>query len=497
MKKSIRFKLFIGITCFVLVIVGLSWILNTKYLEKYYIEKKKDSLMEYGKQIQLTYDDNIEKIEDELAKIQDVIAGDITILTDKGEVIYSSLFMEMQGKWGKGRGNLLLTMDDIHRVAKGDVILEQYVYHRLKTKILVLSVPLESNQILILQTPVEAIKDSVEIVQNFYIYVGVISLIIGIIVAFLFSRKFTKPIVELNEIANNMARLDFSKKCLNVSEDEIGQLGNTINYLSDKLDITISELNSANEKLKRDIEKERQLELLRKEFVSSVSHELKTPIALIQGYAEGLRDNVIVDEENKEFYCEVIIDESDKMGKLVKDLLELSQIESGHYELNKEKIEICGLVEDVVNKYKLIFEDKKINLIMNIENNIGEVRGDISKIEQVLINFINNAINHVDNEKVIKVNVLDKNNKIKIEIINTGRNIPKDELSKIWESFYRIDKARTRKYGGTGLGLSIVRRILELHKSLYGVLNLDDGVKFWFELDKNNDKYTNKHKSKY
>jgi len=417
MKKSIRFKLFIGITCFVLVIVGLSWILNTKYLEKYYIEKKKDSLMEYGKQIQLTYDDNIEKIEDELAKIQDVIAGDITILTDKGEVIYSSLFMEMQGKWGKGRGNLLLTMDDIHRVAKGDVILEQYVYHRLKTKILVLSVPLESNQILILQTPVEAIKDSVEIVQNFYIYVGVISLIIGIIVAFLFSRKFTKPIVELNEIANNMARLDFSKKCLNVSEDEIGQLGNTINYLSDKLDITISELNSANEKLKRDIEKERQLELLRKEFVSSVSHELKTPIAL--------------------------------------------------------------------------------NLIMNIENNIGEVRGDISKIEQVLINFINNAINHVDNEKVIKVNVLDKNNKIKIEIINTGRNIPKDELSKIWESFYRIDKARTRKYGGTGLGLSIVRRILELHKSLYGVLNLDDGVKFWFELDKNNDKYTNKHKSKY
>lgn len=488
MKNSIGMKLFIGITCFALIIIALSWTLNTQYLEGYYIEKKMDSLLQYGIEIQSAYENNIYDMEDALRNIESIMGGDITIFDEMGDIIYTSSFMQGKGGKGLGRGNSrglsVLTNTDFEKVLKGETILESYIHPRFNTLSLVLASPLSGGHILVLESPVASIKESVEIAKDFYIYIGVIALIIGTIIAFIFSSIFTKPIIRLNNVAKSMAKLDFSKKYSVNGNDEISQLGKTINFLSDKLDSTVTELNMANEKLREDIEKERKLEKLRKEFVSSVSHELKTPIALIQGYGEGLKDAVIEDEESKSFYCEVIVDEARKMDKLVKDLLSLSQLESGHHQIHRENFSIYELIQNILKKYSPILNEKNINLKVYSDDKKMKVYADITRIEQVLVNFINNAINHVDDKKSIHINIKDYIEKVKIEITNSGKTIPANQIHKIWDSFYKVDKARTREYGGTGLGLSIVKGILNLHNSNFGVFNIDDGVKFWFELDK-------------
>ena len=236
-------------------------------------------------------------------------------------------------------------------------------------------------------------------------------------------------------------------------------------------------------KLTEDIERERRIDKMRKEFISSVSHELKTPIALIQGYAEGLKLNVNEDEENRNFYCDVIMDEAGKMNRLVKDLLDLSQIEAGYFRLEKTVFDISFLVDHVLDKYRPILLEKGLKVDVEKKENVA-VNGDIVRIEQVLVNLLNNAINHVDDSKLIKITVTTRNEKIRVSVYNSGKTIPEESLDKIWTSFYKVDKARTRAYGGTGLGLSVVRAILELHRNAFGVENHINGVTFWFEVDR-------------
>lgn len=280
-----------------------------------------------------------------------------------------------------------------------------------------------------------------------------------------------------------MSKLDFSKKYAVQSDDEVGQLGKSINSLSDQLDRAIFSLTEANKKLREDIEQERRIDKMRKEFINNVSHELKTPIALIQGYAEGLKLNINEDEENKNYYCDVIMDEAGKMNRLVKDLLDLSQIESGSFKLDKTSFNISSLIESVLDKYRPVLFEKGIKVELDIPEYLT-VNGDAGRIEQVLVNYLINAINHVDDKKEIKIQAVILNEKVKISVCNSGENIPDESLDKIWTSFYKVDKARTRSYGGTGLGLSVVKAIQELHGNSCGMENLEDGVLFWFEVDR-------------
>jgi signal transduction histidine kinase len=221
---------------------------------------------------------------------------------------------------------------------------------------------------------------------------------------------------------------------------------------------------------------------MRKEFVYSVSHELKTPIALIRGYAEGLKININKDEENKDYYCDVIMDETIKMNKIVKQLLELSYLESGTVYLEREDFHIMELVGSFMKKNTMLIREKNIQVLVDSEEDIL-VNADYDRAEQVLFNYINNAVNHVDIKRIIRIRVEKIYNKARITVFNSGSHIPADSLEKIWMSFYKVDKARTREYGGTGLGLSIVRAIQEAHRNNCGVCNVENGVEFWFELD--------------
>ncbi len=485
MKKSIWIKLFSIITIFALIIVGISWLINIKYLESFYIKNKEESLIKYGQEIKTAFangSDDI-NIELKLQKIEKSINGDIMIFSPKGELKYNSSTRKQLGRISGGEnGNFPFTNEDHKVLVEGKTIIKRYLHPHLGIEFLAIGLILPNDDFLMIETSIADINESVAIANDFYIYIVIASLLIAIIVAFLVSKWFTKPIIKLNNVAKSMSDLNFDKRYEVKTNDEIGELGKSINYLSERLSTTIFDLNQANEKLKEDIERERKIDLMRKEFISSVSHELKTPIALVQGYAEGLKDNIVSDIEDRSFYCEVIIDETGKMNKLVKDLLILSQIESGHISLDVERFDLIDKVEGVVNKYRPILNEKEISLSINKEINIAIVNGDLPRIEQVLVNFINNALNHINSKRLLSINISSFDDRVKVGIFNTGNNIERAEMEKIWQSFYKVDKARTRKYGGTGLGLSIVKGILDLHNSNYGVINRDDGVEFWFDM---------------
>lgn len=328
----------------------------------------------------------------------------------------------------------------------------------------------------------ESIQESVKLSSQFLIYAGLAATCLGVIVMFGIIGSFTKPIKKLSNIASEMAELKFETRYTGSREDEIGQLGDSINVLSEKLEETISELKAANNELQSDIENKIQIDEMRKDFLSNVSHELKTPIALIQGYAEGLQENINDDEESREFYCEVIIDEANKMNKMVKKLLNLNQLEFGNNMLEFERFDIVEVIRTALNSTKILFEQKEVHLIFE-ENEPIYVWAEEYSIEEVVTNYISNALNHVSGEQIIEIKLIKSTDKVRISVYNTGEQIPEEDLEKVWIKFYKVDKARTREYGGSGIGLSIVKAIMNSHHQECGVVNRTKGVEFWFELD--------------
>ena len=343
---------------------------------------------------------------------------------------------------------------------------------------------LDNGNFILIRTPIQGIKDNVHISNTFITYIGIVTLIIGIIAAFVLSSYISKPIKQLSNIAERMSELDFDIKYDGKDKGEIGLLGKSMNNMSQKLEENISQLKTANLELQRDIDKKEKLEKMRTDFLSNVSHELKTPIALIQGYAEGLKEGITDDPESMDFYCSVIMDEAAKMNNMVKRLLTLNQIEFGEDELVMERFDINELVKSVVNANELRATQKNLSITYDILDTPLYVWADEYKVEEVVTNYLSNAINHCCNENIIKIKVghIDKDN-IRVSVFNTGNNIPEADIEHIWEKFYKVDKARTREYGGNGIGLSIVKAIVESMGKTCGVNNLSDGVEFWFDLD--------------
>lgn len=343
---------------------------------------------------------------------------------------------------------------------------------------------LNNGNFILIRTPIQGIKDNVHISNTFITYIGIGTLIIGIVAAFVLSSYISRPIKQLSNIAERMSELDFDVKYDGKDNGEIGLLGNSMNNMSKKLEENISQLKAANLELQRDIDKKEKLEQMRTDFLSNVSHELKTPIALIQGYAEGLKEGITDDPESMDFYCSVIMDEAAKMNDMVKRLLTLNQIEFGEDELVMERFDINELVKSVASANELRASQKELKITCDIKDTPLYVWADEYKVEEVITNYISNAINHCCNENIIKVAVgqIDKEN-VRVSVFNTGKNIPEEDIDHIWEKFYKVDKARTREYGGNGIGLSIVKAIVESMGKKCGVNNLPDGVEFWFDLD--------------
>lgn len=344
---------------------------------------------------------------------------------------------------------------------------------------------LDNGYSIILRTPIQGIKDNVNISTTLIKYVGGAILIVGIISAFVVSTYITRPIKQLSDIAERMSEMDFDARYEGSDKGEIGLLGKSMNNMSEKLEHNIAELKKANLELKKDINKKEKLEIMRTDFLSNVSHELKTPIALIQGYAEGLKEGITDDPESMGFYCDVIMDEANKMNTMVKRLLTLNQIEFGNDEPDMERFNINELIASVVDANAIRAGQKNMSIVFNNRNEQNFVWADEYKTEEVLTNYISNALNHCDGKQAIEVRTSKSEDgaTLTVTVYNSGRNIAEEDLERIWEKFYKTDKARTREYGGNGIGLSIVKAIMESMGQEYGVRNVSDGVEFWFTLD--------------
>ena len=344
---------------------------------------------------------------------------------------------------------------------------------------------LDNGYSIILRTPIQGIKDNVNISTTLIKYVGGAILAVGIIAAFVVSTYITRPIKQLSNIAEKMSEMDFNARYEGSDKGEIGLLGKSMNNMSEKLEQNIAELKKANLELKKDIDKKEKLEIMRTDFLSNVSHELKTPIALIQGYAEGLKEGITADPESMEFYCDVIMDEANKMNTMVKRLLTLNQIEFGNDEPEMERFDINELIASVADANAIRAGQKNMSIVFDNRNEHNFVWADEYKTEEVLTNYISNALNHCDGKRAIEV-ITEKSENggtITVTVYNSGKNIADEDLERIWEKFYKTDKARTREYGGNGIGLSIVKAIMDSMGQEYGVRNVSDGVEFWFNLD--------------
>lgn len=341
---------------------------------------------------------------------------------------------------------------------------------------------LDSDDVFLIRTSMEGISESVKIANRFLLYIGIVLLLVGSIAIYFITKRISEPITQLSLLSEEMARMNFNVKYSGESRNELGLLGKNINQLSDALEQNISDLKTANYVLKKDIEKKEKIDENRKEFISNVSHELKTPIALIQGYAEGLAANINEEDGSKEFYCDVIVDEAKKLNTIVAHLMTLNQLEEGSAPISIERFDITELIKNTMQSMDILLEQKGILASLEIKKPIY-VWADEFKIEEVVRNYLSNAINHCDGEMELNVSALEEDGIVRITVFNTGENIPEQSMPYIWDKFYKVDKARTREYGGSGVGLSIVKAIMESMKMNYGVDNLNTGVSFWFEVE--------------
>lgn len=488
--KSVRVKLFMTLSLVILLIIIFLILVNNFVLGRFYLYSKRQTLKSVYRTVNDYYNnDKSENFEEQLEQIAIQNNFDILIKNNENVNIYTSnkdfystfgQMNEMTSRFNIGVGELIEQSDNF--------VIKKIKDSKNGITYILLSSTLDNGYLLYIRIPISSIQESVKISNNFlYLMAGFAILIAAVIVSYV-SRKFTDPILELNDIAKKMSNLDFSHKYrIKDVDDEINNLGRSINVMSDKLERTINQLRNSNIELEKDIEEKSKIDEMRKSFISDVSHELKTPIALIQGYSEGLLENVNTDEESRKFYAEVILDETNKMDKLVKQLLELMKLEYGKRQFNDKKFNIVEVEKEVVRKSKVMLEEKKVKIEFNLSEEIN-VFADDFYIEQVISNYITNAIKHVkeiDGKKVISIvnEVNIEKNKVRVKIFNTGENIAEEHINRIWNRFYKVDESRNRTDGGTGIGLSFVKAIMNNYGNRYGVTNKDDGVEFYFDLD--------------
>jgi len=489
--KSVRIRLFFTLCIVTAVIILFLIIINNVVLESFYLYSKIKNIEEAYIKINELYNNNnidIKVLEDEINRISIKNDFDILIRNNNSSYLYSSK-KDLYSAINNINDMIYSKNTDMAKViiTKENVKIMKIIDQRNSINYIFLTSTLDNGYLLYIRIPIASIQESVRISNNLLILIGGFTILIAGIFASFISKKFTEPILELNDIAKNMSKLDFSKKYkIKDTDDEINNLGKSINTMSDKLESTIKQLRDTNFELERDIEEKSKIDEMRKQFISDVSHELKTPIALIQGYAEGLIENVNTDDESRKFYAEVILDESNKMDKLVKQLLELMKLEYGKREFNNKKFDIVELIKEVIRKCNVMLEERKIDVEFDQKEPVY-VTADEFYIEQVVTNYFTNAIKHaeeIDGKKQIKINIGEINNKIRVSIFNTGNNISEEDMERIWKRFYKIDSSRNREDGGTGIGLALVKAIMNNYENNFGVINKEDGVEFYFESDK-------------
>lgn len=491
-NKSVMMQLFIQLFAIVLVMIAFLLMINTKFIETMFFTKARFDLSNVVAEIN-NVDLNSSEFYEDVERIENDDSFYVEVFSRNNKTLLYSTAMNEFNKhfyfdFGLN-GNMfdyvqpkrLVDLRNYSEDENGEFLIGKETPSEIEY--LVYQAELDSGHIVKVYSYLNVIESNAEYTSNIMrtiICVLGLALIIGF---FIYSWRFTRPLIEMNEVTKNVAKMDFSKKCVAKSTNELGQLADNINSMSDSLAKAMGDLKEKNLQLQLDIEHEHKMEKSRKEFVSNVSHELKTPIAIIQGYAEGLKLGINDDPEMNEEYIDVIIEESKRMNTLVLDLLELSYYESGTYKLNEEEFILNDMIEEYISSQKIILADKNITVNQNLIPDMTAF-GDEQKLSMVLNNYFSNAISHCKNENVIEVSAEDSGDFYRISVFNTGENIPDETIEEIWDNFFRGDKSHRRGEGRFGIGLSIVAAIQNMHSMSFGCENKENGVSFWFDVKK-------------
>lgn len=483
MKKSIFTKTFGTILIAVLIILAAAYIMTSLFAENIYYSSKIVQAKETAEAVGRLVDEKNKSYSEFIYNVDELviqIGGRIIILDKDNQMVYGSRansdlnnvneFVPTEST-GLEAGEYKIYE---YKNSAGNVI--QYTYaERLENGVLVL-----------VGIQVKSITETVAIIKRIMMFVMVAAAIIAVDAAYLLSRNISVPLRRLNYVAKEIGRLNFDVRYEGTREDEIGMLGGTLNELSEKLEKNI-------DGLRKELEKEKNMDILRRQFIAQASHEMQTPIAIINSYMEAIEDGFVEDEEERERYFEIIRDETNKMSKMVKSMLDLSQIESGTFTIKRAEFDIYGLLEPACEKFRILAESQDINFMHSeIPKNGFYVYGDEFRLEQVLTNFISNAYKHtmagkmtylsfreIEESEMVEPPISRYDRGIRISVWNEGEGINEADLPYIWESFYKAKTLTGQK--GTGLGLSISRSILQLHGYAFGAENVGDGVEFWFE----------------
>ena len=489
MKKKFPLSVKLGLSM-LLVMLGMTALnifINDTSLERYYIYQKEKNLQEGYKRLERGYK-NYGLGSESFAKQFRSVCGSgnysaLIIDENTKEWVSSSSIDDFQYQIQTIKYSIREKKDLELLLSKTDYIVCKQLDNRSQVEYLILSGVIDEATYIYMRTPLESIRESVNITTRFFLFIELGTAILSILVIAIISRNVAKPIKNLTGISKRMKNLDFDAKfqTKKSTPKEVEELGNNMNELSETLEQTILELKAANLRLIEDIRQKEKIDSMRKEFLSNVSHELKTPLSLIQGYAEGLKEGVIEDDESKEYYCDVIMDETSKMNDMVRKLLSLNHLEFGEDRLELQRFDITELILGKLQSYEVLMKQK--NIRVKFEEDSCMVLGDEYRIEEVVGNYLSNALNHVDEKGVVSIHYEPAEENIRICVYNSGKTIPTEDIPRIWDKFYKVDKARTRAYGGSGIGLSIVKAIMEKHQKNYGVLNKQGGVEFYFELE--------------
>ena len=494
-KHSIRFKIAIIVFVTTLLTILISWALSNHFIERFYVSHTKNMLVETYKSCNTFFQntDNILKLEnDEIVSLDGYIenqtGASIYAISPDNFRVYSSVKLNDNTITGLKsliedyKVDEMMQNNDKYKVIRNTVNPETVTTETSGNYYDLVGI-LDNGFILVLRTPVETVHDNISFSTKLFASVSLALLIFEILIVLIVTNMFSKPIIEMSRVARRMSDMDFSSKVEVTSNDEIGDLGESMNELSNKLENSITELKSANLELLNNLREKEQIEDMRTEFLSHVSHELKTPLAIIQGYAEGLKSGVAEDQETMDYYCDVISDEATKMNELVMRLINLNQIETGN-DLSIERFDLTKLIEDVINNTTILLKDRNVNIKFE-EKEEKYVWADSFRIEEVITNYLSNAIDYVKDDGEIRLWYEDKKDTVRVNVYNYGDTIDKENLEKLFIKFYKVDAARTRSYGGSGIGLSIVAAIMKSHDKEYGAYNVEDGVVFYFEVDTN------------
>lgn len=472
----------------VVVSVMSSLVMNRYFLTPYYYRQQEELLETAVLRISEVYQgERNEEVDERLDALVYELNGLILLTDAEGTVLYSS--HSLPARYGNTLSpEVLLEIREsgIPRITgpggrgAGQHSRPPRPEQDLVTKEIVLS----GGHGLLVQVPLGAIDTSIAIFSRFSLYPAIVAFCTALFAAAILSRRLARPIVDLRAVAERMRKLDFSARYVGRENDEIGDLGRSFNAMGRALEGTVTQLNEANRQLQEDIRRKKDIEEARRDFISGVSHELKTPVSLIRGYAEGLRDG-IAEPGERQNYLDVIVDESENMSRLVQDLLELTRLESGQPVLHREDRDYREIVRKGFDRFQLDFERETIQARISLPGEAIDASFDPGLMERALQNLLTNAIDHADGARRVWVEAEASGAWVRTVVGNTGPPIEDGELERIWESFTKTDPSRNRAFGGTGLGLSIVRGIVERHGGRCGVQNRKDGVLFWMEIPQN------------